>query len=69
MTPSFDSWTSNVGGTSWYHHGDLKAGLLQQIDRSIMFAITNHDNNQATGVVNQGAADALMIDSIKSKKI
>ena len=34
-----------------------------------MFAITNHDNNQATGVVNQGAADALMIDSIKSKKI
>ena len=38
----------------WYYHGGLQAGLLQQLDRSMMVALANDDNNTAT-LVNPGA--------------
>jgi hypothetical protein len=58
MTPSSDDeGTAEVGGTNY--HGDLQAGLLQQLDRSMMVAIANDDNNTAT-LVNPGAVDELI---------
>jgi hypothetical protein len=44
MTPFFvDGGTTEVGG--WYYHGNLHAGLLQQIDMSILIVLAN-DNKQ-----------------------